>query len=86
VFEAENVPGMCVMHVSEPPPTVSSVATQAIPPALDEVLLACLQKDPRDRPADANEFWRRLGAVELDQPWTQERAEAWWRENLPELA
>ena len=46
----------------------------------------CLEKAPAKRPATALELWRRLGEVPLDEPWTPERAECWWREKLPDLA
>ena len=48
--------------------------------------MACLDKAPNRRPATAVELWQRLGDVPLDDPWTEERASAWWRENLPDLA
>ena len=48
--------------------------------------LSCLAKDPTDRPASARELWARLGAIACDRPWTEERAERWWAENLPEWA
>ena len=46
----------------------------------------CLEKSPGRRPSSALELWRQLGEVPLDEPWTPERAERWWRENLPDLA
>jgi len=38
----------------------ASLASLGVPTAIDEVLLAALAKDPRDRPASANEFADRL--------------------------
>ena len=74
---------MAVMihHVRTPPPLPSSLAP--VPPALEAVVLACLEKDPARRPATALELWRRLGEVELKARWTRELAEAWWREHAP---
>jgi hypothetical protein len=58
----------------------------ALPAGLDEVVLACLDKVPENRPASAIELWRRLGDIALAAAWTPERAERWWREHLPEFA
>jgi hypothetical protein len=32
------------------------------------------------------QLWRQLGAVPLENRWTWDRAAAWWREHLPDLA
>ena len=52
---------------------------------LDEVILACLARDPADRPQSARELSRRLSAVEAKVGvWTPEQAEKSWRLHLPE--
>ncbi len=56
-----------------------------IPRALEESLLDCLNKEPANRPADAFEFWRRLDAIELPEPWTHADAEDWWRLQMPDV-
>ena len=56
----------------------------AIPAALDEVVLQCLEKDPADRPKDAAELSRRLSEAIDAARWTPERAAAWWTTHLPE--
>jgi hypothetical protein len=40
------------------------VSELPIPPALDDLILACLAKDPAQRPASAGELARRLDALD----------------------
>jgi len=86
VFNGKNPMSILVQHVKEEPPLVSTRTEIDVPRRLDETLHACLEKHPDDRPASA----RALGAMLTDlaatlPPWTQERAEAWWKTNLPSL-
>jgi serine/threonine-protein kinase len=49
-----------------------------IPEDLDNVILACLEKDPADRPQGADELASRLRNITFEHSWNQERAQAWW--------
>jgi hypothetical protein len=58
-----------------------------IPPELDELVLACLAKQPEDRPASARELADRLAQCEVREPWSREHARLWWESRLePEAA
>ncbi len=83
VFEAENAAGMMVRHVAAPPVPPSQRTELAIPPALDEVILACLEKDPERRLGTADELAERLAACPTPSPWTPERARQWWDLHRP---
>ena len=74
-----------IHHTRTPPKRPSEVSGRPIPERLEEIVLACLEKAPEKRPASALELWRLLGEVRLETPWTPERAEGWWRENLTAL-
>jgi non-specific serine/threonine protein kinase len=50
-------------QVKERPPSVSGV-----PAELDRLIQALLEKDPENRPADANELYRRLQPFVADLP------------------
>jgi serine/threonine-protein kinase len=68
-------------------PLPPSVRTELpIPPALDVLVLSCLEKDPNARPQSAGELSRRLGEVALVQAWTDTRARAWWAMHRPARA
>jgi hypothetical protein len=86
VFESDNAIQMMMDHTNKQPELPSRVAEVTIPKGLDEIVLACLEKSPDNRPASADEVWKILGQVELGEPWTQEHAEAWWQLHMPELA
>ena len=79
---------MAVMihHARTAPQPPSKAGGRPIPERLEQIVMSCLEKAPHKRPASAVELWRQLGEVALATPWTLERAEAWWREHLAELA
>ena len=54
-----------------------------MPPALDQLVLACLAKKPEDRPASAAALARSLAAIQGGDPWDEELALRWWEVNRP---
>jgi serine/threonine protein kinase len=85
VFEGRNSLELVLAHLQDPPPSPSSGLDSPLPAQLEAVVLECLAKDPEDRPAGAEEISRRLAAVPLDEPWTEERAGDWWTAHPPPL-
>lgn len=86
VFEAKNPMEVLVHHVQRAPTPPSQRSEFEVPPALDELILFCLEKDPARRPASAEELSGRLDACRLEEAWTQERARNWWQVHVPEDA
>jgi DNA-binding NtrC family response regulator len=82
VFTGEPMAVM-IHHIRTAPQVPSKVAKQKIPTALDQIVLACLQKTPEKRPSSALELWRLLGEVPVERSWTREHSEQWWREHVP---
>ena len=58
-FTAEHPLGVIQQHLNAPPPPLPA----AVPRPLDELLASMLAKDPRDRPASAEEVRRRLDEI-----------------------
>ena len=84
VFTAETPLAMAVHHVQTMPVPPSSRSEVPIPPALDGLIMECLAKDPADRPQSARQLSLRLAEIVSPDPWTDERARAWWDQHLPQ--
>jgi serine/threonine-protein kinase len=81
VFEGETAIQVMLKHLQQAPVPPSALAGQPVPRALEDLVLACLAKQPDDRPPTAAALERALGALELE-PWTEEQAVAWWADTL----
>ena len=79
VFDATSPMAMAIAHATElPRPPSACAPVPPPPPELDRLIMQCLAKEPTDRPADARELQRLLDGVPLAEPWSEERATAWW--------
>jgi serine/threonine-protein kinase len=83
VFTADTPMGVVMHHARTPPTPPSAKSELPIPPALDGLVMACLAKNPMDRPQSAKELSRRLAEVPAVQNWTDERAREWWDAHQP---
>jgi serine/threonine-protein kinase len=79
VFESRTVPEMMALHLREPPEPPSSFSQAPIPNVLEQLILACLEKDRDNRPQSADELAERLAACKPESEWTPELAEEWWK-------
>ncbi len=86
VFESKNLMQMIVHHTKTVPKRPSEISETSIPEGFDQLILACLEKEPDNRPSSADELWRMLGQIGVDDPWPPEQAEAWWQLHMPEVA
>jgi eukaryotic-like serine/threonine-protein kinase len=78
VFTADTPMGILVHHAHTRPLPPSQRTERPIPPDLDRLVLACLAKDPSDRPQTARELSLLLAGLQVGDPWTEDRARAWW--------
>jgi serine/threonine-protein kinase len=79
VFDASDELSMTSLVLNEIPPRVSKCAEQPIPPELDDLIAACLEKRRDDRPAHIDDVMQVLDAIARESPWSQRDAEAAWR-------
>jgi serine/threonine-protein kinase len=68
---------MVAKHLHHVPVSPSERGGVEIPPALEEIVIACLAKSPADRPGSAAELSRLLASVDIPR-WTDADAKRWW--------
>ena len=85
VFQADTSMKMLMQHLQGTPVPPSQRTELPVPRELDDLVMACLQKDPKLRPQNAGELFRMACNCRDRDEWTQEQAETWWKAHLPEL-
>jgi serine/threonine-protein kinase len=85
VFEAQTPMKMFLQHLHATPVAPSTRTEMNIPRDLDELVLACLDKDPTRRPQNAEELLRRLQRCRTRAVWDEHTARTWWEKHLPDL-
>jgi len=86
VFDADTSMKMLMQHLNATPVPPSQRTELPIPRELDELVLACLQKDPNLRPQNAGELFQMATDCRVcDDGWSQEIARGWWEQHLPEF-
>jgi serine/threonine-protein kinase len=79
VFAAETTIGLLMHHANTVAVPPSSRTELPIPEALDRIVMACLAKNPAERPQTARELSSRLAAIDIGNAWTEVRARNWWQ-------
>ena len=85
VFEADTPMKMLLKHLHEQPIPPSQRTELPVPRAVDDLVLACLDKDPERRPQDGRELLRIVQRISTGG-WEVDAAKRWWQMHLPELS
>jgi len=85
VFVGDTVLKQITQHAHAAPAPPSQLTTLPIPALLEQLVLACLAKNPEDRPQTARQLAQSLDALE-GMTWSEEEAARWWREHHPSPA
>jgi serine/threonine-protein kinase len=83
LFQASTPGQMLLHHIQTTPRPPSEISELPVPAAFEAILMQCLEKDPARRPSSASELEAQLGRLSLRNPWTPERARAWWEAHAP---
>ncbi len=86
VFEEGTPIQIALQHAQMPPVPPSRRTELPIPAALERAILACLEKAPEGRPADAESLARKLSECALPTCWNEQRAREWWEVHVPQHA
>ena len=85
VFEADTPMKMFLHHVQTKPTPPSQRTELPIPRELDDLVMACLEKDPDKRPQDAERLFEMACHCGSCEAWDNAMARHWWETNLMEL-
>ncbi|MGH8639912.1 MAG: serine/threonine-protein kinase, partial [Burkholderiales bacterium] len=85
IFHEASGEDLQVRIVHSPVPRPSEVSGQAVPDALETLVLRCLAKKPDERPGSVGEVLVTLEQLGLSHPWGQAQAESWWQAYRHEL-
>lgn len=78
VFEGDTPLSVLMQHVRDAPVPPSERTEINVPEDFEKIILACLSKNPEDRPQTAAELDQRLATVAVDGEWGQDAAQQWW--------
>jgi hypothetical protein len=77
-FNANSVIELLADHIKSAPDAPSRIAELPIDPALERIVLRCLEKNPDDRFQSIRDLKAALSKLRFNRPWTGERAIEWW--------
>ena len=83
VFTGRTDMEILMQHTQAVPVRPSARTELEVPPALDEIILTCLAKNPDDRPASANKLAEAFANIATSSSWTTRRAQQWWEIHHP---
>jgi hypothetical protein len=78
VFEAATSVEVFAHHLHTPPERPSKRLGEPIADDLEELVLACLEKDPRNRPESATELAQRLATTQAHRAFSRDAARIAW--------
>jgi serine/threonine-protein kinase len=84
VFEGKTIMEVCLHHLNTKPVSLAEIGSIEVPPALEELIFACLEKDQADRPTSGQELADALDRLDVGR-WGRMDAEAWWDVFGPEI-
>lgn len=84
VFDGASTVQVCAHHLHTQPTAVSELVDD-VSPEFERLILACLSKNPKARPASADDLVEALLVCPESGSWTRNHAAQWWQEEGPKL-
>jgi len=85
VFEGDTPMKVMLQHVQEEPVPPSQRTELPIPKEIDDLVLACLRKNPNDRPQNAEVLLNMASGCKTGDCWNSDLGKTWWEKHLPEF-
>ena len=85
VFDEGSGVGQVIAHAQKTPIVPSQRTELPLPPALEQIVMRLLEKEPEKRFRSAHELGRSLRAIKGVPEFCPYTAEDWWNTNLPEM-
>lgn len=85
VFEGDTPMKVLLQHVQAEPVPPSQRTELPIPKEIDDLVLACLRKDPNQRPQNAEVLLEMACGCKTSDCWNSDLARSWWDKHLPEF-
>jgi len=85
IFDADTPMKLLLDHVQKEPLPPSCRTEQPIPREIDDLVRACLHKDPNRRPQTIEDVLELVCRCRTADEWDQSAAKRWWQIHLPEL-
>lgn len=79
LFQGKTLVEVCSQHLHQAPAPLAERGV-TVSAELEAIVRACLEKNPKDRPASADLLRRRLSACTV-AAWDETQARSWWREH-----
>ncbi len=86
VFSGKTLVEICSHHLHTKPTRPSTRAKLEIPTDVEDAILWCLHKEPKDRPPSALALDDRLADCSCAGDWSDAEARKWWELNKPSFA
>jgi serine/threonine-protein kinase len=83
VFTGRTAIETILQHVQAEPMPASQKSPHEVPRSFDELILACLAKNPDDRPPTADDVAGRLSAIERECQNAPDSVREWWDQHHP---
>ncbi len=85
IFQAKTIVEVCTKHLKQMPARPSRLSARPLPADLEDVVMACLAKDPAERPASAATVRDLLAGCADAASWGPGEARRWWAAHGAEI-